>query len=760
MARHATARKHHAIHRAAKHRPSTLAKVGALLAAPVPDVELLIGAMANPDSGIKFVLGIARKAGRRISEVQSVIFDKLKWTGDAAKTWLQEHGFTGSGKDEGATFWRFRQQSPGKYKEFRTIVPGTRPNPQPAHQSDAYRAGRSKLRYAAAQHGTVNLTPSIADREEWGYAWGDFMRGWNDEARAKVNPTPGFYPQDLGPIHIVGWADVDPPHKQLFRTFVNSPSAGTSIDQARKVYRLMSSHGVKVFMGGGSGEVYDVSGLSEAEAQNLLDSFIRQIRRQNPAPDVADAITSYDEHLGMTTRPEFQEATPDEQAAAMTAQDLCEAYENPAPDWPEEWKSKVDVLLKDWHEAGRARFEHDAPNLNYDTYYPHTVKYKQRWAMLDEGTSGAFMLDRGTGNIYRIKSAYGVPNYKKLIGHISTVTGQGLLMRRRNPEDDLGSGERFAALESKLAARPGVEDPGALAAWIGRRKYGTKRFQRIAAKARRAGNPPRDERVITYDAKGRAVEVRLTTKHSASSYGLPVAVIRGRAYGPGDQPFGKPLYVEVPSPALHPGGTISSDPNQPARRGTLHSRLEKKVRFPETDNAVNSWNSLVGRGRSNPESDAAALYEDFHGKPPGETLEIVTEKREHEWLTQLGLLVELKVATLTNLEATISFTKGAPNLCSSEDGQQLYIEGGDQELDLKALKMDGEKWLKDSMAIGVLTSLVYQTEKGFQNFKLTDYEHQLGEESGRQPFLLYDPINKLLSISGGAYRVEDPGIID
>ncbi len=48
----------------------------------------------------------------------------------------------------------------------------------------------------------------------------------------------------------------------------------------------------------------------------------------------------------------------------------------------------------------------------------------------------------------------------------------------------LGTGARFAALKSKLGAREGVHDPGALAAWIGRRKYGKKRFGRLSVLGR------------------------------------------------------------------------------------------------------------------------------------------------------------------------------------------------------------------------------------------------------------------------------------
>ena len=45
----------------------------------------------------------------------------------------------------------------------------------------------------------------------------------------------------------------------------------------------------------------------------------------------------------------------------------------------------------------------------------------------------------------------------------------------------LGSGARFAALKSSLASRPGVSNPGALAAFIGRKKYGKAKFQSLAA---------------------------------------------------------------------------------------------------------------------------------------------------------------------------------------------------------------------------------------------------------------------------------------
>ena len=47
-----------------------------------------------------------------------------------------------------------------------------------------------------------------------------------------------------------------------------------------------------------------------------------------------------------------------------------------------------------------------------------------------------------------------------------------------------GGGGRFAKLEHKLAARKGVSNPGALAAYIGRRKYGAKKMAKFSAEGR------------------------------------------------------------------------------------------------------------------------------------------------------------------------------------------------------------------------------------------------------------------------------------
>ena len=90
----------------------------------------------------------------------------------------------------------------------------------------------------------------------------------------------------------------------------------------------------------------------------------------------------------------------------------------------------VQKLLHDWHEAGRAEFQRQFPNLEYDSeWYAKTAKDGKRWIKLDTGDSGAYMLDKNDGRIFRIKG-YGVPHLHKPVGVLGTVTGAQLCNAR------------------------------------------------------------------------------------------------------------------------------------------------------------------------------------------------------------------------------------------------------------------------------------------------------------------------------------------
>jgi hypothetical protein len=183
--------------------------------------------------------------------------------------------------------------------------------------------------------------------------------------------------------------------------------------------------------------------------------------------------------------------------------------------------------------------------------------------------------------------------------------------------------------------------------------------------------------------------------------------------------------------------------------------------------------------KKNPLAAAAKLSEKFHGRPAKEVETIRETIHYHKNLTKLGDLVRIVIDTPTGLMATLTFNtsddKRIVRLCSSEDGKQLYFRGGDQEINLKPLGMDGPRWTRDKIELGRLHefpddvdegSIVYRAKKAFNNFRTTDWWHKAGEETSRKvgpgarPVLVYDFRNKLLELIGGNYAVRAPGIIN
>ncbi len=172
------------------------------------------------------------------------------------------------------------------------------------------------------------------------------------------------------------------------------------------------------------------------------------------------------------------------------------------------------------------------------------------------------------------------------------------------------------------------------------------------------------------------------------------------------------------------------------------------------------------RRRRNPPPglDSDRLYEDFHGKPPTQTTVIETEVLSRDDVALLGPLSEIEVKS----PAKRSLVKipldpdGRDRimLTSSPDGRQLYFDGGDQTMDLAKFGMNNRRWKRDHMTLGVLHKVQYRTRKGFDEFELIDYHHELGEDSGEQPMLCYDNLNAQLSVWGGQYEVKPEGIVN
>lgn len=68
--------------------------------------------------------------------------------------------------------------------------------------------------------------------------------------------------------------------------------------------------------------------------------------------------------------------------------------------------------------------------------------------------------------------------------HLSKLVMVRIQELRGGKKPPLGSGERFARLQSQLKRR-GARNPAALAAFIGRKKYGAKRFAQLSAQGRK-----------------------------------------------------------------------------------------------------------------------------------------------------------------------------------------------------------------------------------------------------------------------------------
>lgn len=184
----------------------------------------------------------------------------------------------------------------------------------------------------------------------------------------------------------------------------------------------------------------------------------------------------------------------------------------------------------------------------------------------------------------------------------------------------------------------------------------------------------------------------------------------------------------------------SAPPSSIARSARLRSKLNPRRRRNHTDDEIDA---------------AAKLSEKFHGRPASRVRTVETLEYQPDTLADLGSLKELHVETPRG-GRLLEFGSGVRLACTP-DGRQLYIVGGDQEIDLAALELPE----RANVEIGELVRVVYHTRKGFHDFAPTDYVHEMGEgRGGRRPTLGYDALNHQLFVLGGTYSVRPEGIVN
>lgn len=201
--------------------------------------------------------------------------------------------------------------------------------------------------------------------------------------------------------------------------------------------------------------------------------------------------------------------------------------------------------------------------------------------------------------------------------------------------------------------------------------------------------------------------------------------------------------------------------------GTRNGRKKNTAKLQRTlqKKAIN-WRR---NGRRNPTDAAAETYEYFHGRPPAEVVDIETPIQYHTVFSGIGKLLALEIFAIDGSRIVrVEHFKGAL-LCQNEKRTQLYIEGGDQSVNVRDFGITDVHELE---ILGALTSVVYFTTKDHLDPRdggTAAYDHKFGGE-GRQkkhafgrngsrlPLVGYDVRNRLLSIQGGGYDLPAEGI--
>lgn len=169
---------------------------------------------------------------------------------------------------------------------------------------------------------------------------------------------------------------------------------------------------------------------------------------------------------------------------------------------------------------------------------------------------------------------------------------------------------------------------------------------------------------------------------------------------------------------------------------------------------------FVRKRRRNQEGgieEAAQMFEQFHGKPPGRIVEYDQTYTYPGNFAELGKLKELRF-DLDSRNKDFPLTNfGQCQTVCTPDGSNIYFIGGDQRIDFDALNIASDK---DMVELGPATYIMYHTVKGFHDFNPTDYFHRFGEEDGILPVLAYDRLNHTLFLIGGNYRVRPEGIVN
>jgi hypothetical protein len=202
---------------------------------------------------------------------------------------------------------------------------------------------------------------------------------------------------------------------------------------------------------------------------------------------------------------------------------------------------------------------------------------------------------------------------------------------------------------------------------------------------------------------------------------------------------------------------------------------KRKARKRPIGKRAKATRRAVAKGvKRNPASVAAQVYREFHGRDPDEVITITERLHVHDTLSGVGVMEWLKVAAIDGKTIVeLSGFKGAL-LAQDEKKRQLYIEGGDQSVNISDFGIDPKR-VHEHEVLGVATEVAYETRKDHLGEaggagERAVHVHKLGTRRGmsaddsrrgwrnRLPVVVYDTRNKKLSLVGGTYDLPVEGI--
>lgn len=164
-------------------------------------------------------------------------------------------------------------------------------------------------------------------------------------------------------------------------------------------------------------------------------------------------------------------------------------------------------------------------------------------------------------------------------------------------------------------------------------------------------------------------------------------------------------------------------------------------------------------GKKNPlhaSRKARKTYAMFHGRAPRKTTLAKTKARiPGKDFAKIGDLVSL---TVGNRKVSFEDDKVQPIVVTDAKAKKLFFLGGNQ--DLRALKPARRANPGGLQDLGEVSQIEYYARKKFDDFRPTIYFHNLGEENGKRPRLMFDPVARQMYLAGGDYKIENVGIVN